>query len=90
MVSAVVLLKAKRNSIASAAEKLSNIKGVSEVFHVGGRFDLVAVVRVKDHDKLATVVTMRINETEGITESETLIAFRTYSKFELSTMFDLY
>jgi len=65
------------------------VEGVSEVYSVAGRYDLAAIVRVKDNDDLANVVTERIRKVAGITSSETLIAFRVYSRHDLERMFSI-
>jgi DNA-binding Lrp family transcriptional regulator len=65
------------------------MKGVSEVFSVGGRFDLVAVIRVKDNDEMAALVTENMLQVNGISRSETLIAFRVYSEHDLASMFSI-
>ncbi len=89
MVTAVVLLKAERNKINAVAETLADMDGIAEVYSVGGRFDLVAIIRVKDSEDLAELVTNHMLKVEGITRSETLIAFRVYSKHDLESMFSV-
>ena len=89
MVSAIVLLNVKRNQINSVAEQLTQLKGITEVFSVAGRYDLVAVLRVLDNDSLADLVTSQMLQVEGITHSETLIAFKVFSKHDLETMFSI-
>ncbi len=87
MVTALVLLTVKRDSINKVAEKLADTDGISEVYSVAGKYDLVAVIRVKDNDRLAEIVTGSIRKIEGIESSETLIAFRVYSRHDLESMF---
>jgi DNA-binding Lrp family transcriptional regulator len=87
MISALVLLTVKRDSINEVAEKLADTDGISEVYSVAGKYDLVAVIRVKDNDRLAEIVTGSIRKIEGIESSETLIAFRVYSRHDLESMF---
>ena len=89
MVSAIVLLNVERGQINEIGTQLAAMKGVSEVFSVGGRFDLVAIIRVKDNDEMATLVTENMLQVEGITNSETLIAFRVYSEHDLANMFSI-
>ena len=89
MVSAIVLLNAARNKINVVAEKLAEMDGISEVFSVAGEYDLAAIIRVKDNDGLAELVTNRMLKIEGITKSETLIAFKVYSKHDLEAMFSI-
>lgn len=87
MVMAIVLLNVRGEKTQSVATDLADIKGVSEVFSVAGNYDLVALLRVPDNEALADLVTARIRNISGIERTETLIAFRTYSRRELATMF---
>jgi DNA-binding Lrp family transcriptional regulator len=89
MVSAIVLLNVARNKINAVAEKMAEMEGISEVFSVAGEYDLAAIIRVKDNDGLAELVTNRMLKIEGITKSETLIAFKVYSKHDLEAMFSI-
>lgn len=89
MVTALVLLKVERNRVNAVAGQLADTAGITEVYSIAGRYDLAAVVRVKDNDTLAEVVTQRLLAVEGITGSETLIAFRVFSKHDLDRMFSL-
>ena len=89
MVSSVVLLTVKRGKINEIAETLAGMEGVSEVYSVGGRYDLVAVIRVKDNDALAELVTNHVLMVKGIKDSETLIAFRVFSRHDLESMFSI-
>lgn len=89
MVNAIVLLKVKRDAVDRVAGVLAGMEGISEVYSIAGRYDLAAMVRVADNDALAEVVTGRMLKVEGITDSETHIAFRVYSRHDLESMFSL-
>ncbi len=89
MVSSIILLTVGRGKINQVAEELASMEGVSEVYSVGGRYDLVAIIRVKDNETLAELVTNRMLLVEGITNSETLIAFRVFSRHDLESMFSI-
>jgi DNA-binding Lrp family transcriptional regulator len=89
MVSALVLLKIARGKINEVGEHLAGFPGITEVYSVAGRYDLVAVIRVKDNDSLAQLVTERMLSVEGIEDSETLISFRVYSQHDLESMFSI-
>lgn len=89
MVSAVVLLKIRRGSINEVADRLTDLKGVTEVYSVAGRYDLVAILRVPHNDDLATLVTEQLLKIDDIIDSETLIAFRVYSRHDLESMFSI-
>jgi len=49
---------------------------VTECYSVAGPYDLVAIVRVREHEQLSDLVTEQIASHPGITATETLIAFR--------------
>ncbi|MCH7914210.1 MAG: Lrp/AsnC ligand binding domain-containing protein, partial [Deltaproteobacteria bacterium] len=57
MVNAIVLLKVERDKVNDVAKALVDTKGVSEVYSVSGRFDLVVLIRVKTNDELSDTVT---------------------------------
>ena len=71
------------------AERLLEIPGIAEVYSVAGPFDLVAIARVKRHEDLADLVTQHVAHLEGVIRTETLIAFRAFSKRDLGLMWDI-
>jgi len=89
MVTAIILLKVARERINETAQELSDIEGMSEVFSVSGSYDLIAIARVKDNDELAELVTGKMLKVEGITDSQTMLAFRAYSRHDLEGMFSV-
>jgi DNA-binding Lrp family transcriptional regulator len=86
-VHAVVLVQCEIDEIPEAAQAIADLEGVSEVYSVAGEFDLVAVVRVAQHDDLATVIPGGIAKVGGVMRTETLIAFQVYSKHDLERLF---
>ena len=89
MVTAVILFSINHKHINSVAESLAGTKGITEVFSVSGQYDLVALARVNKNEDLADLVTTHIRGLEGIIKTETLIAFKTISRYDLESMFDL-
>jgi DNA-binding Lrp family transcriptional regulator len=89
MVTAIVLIKAETSRIPDLADKIADMAGVSEVFSVAGRYDLVAIVRVAKNEDLADVISDKMRLQKGIVETETMIAFRAYSRQELEAGFEL-
>ena len=89
MMTAIVLLNTQRDKVNTVAESIADLDGVTEVYSVAGRYDLAAIVRVKDDERLAEVVTQDIRKIDGIEKSETLIAFRVYSRHDLERMFSI-
>jgi len=89
MVSAVVLLSVEHDQIGEVAETVAGMDGVTAVYSVAGRYDLVAVVRVKSNEDLATLVPGRILKNAHIKSAETLIAFRVYARKDVDAAFSL-
>ena len=89
MITAIVLINAERTKISTAGEQLASIDGITEVYSVSGRFDLVAIIRLARNEELATLMTEKITRVEGITRTESMVAFKTLSKRDLAAMFDL-
>ena len=89
MTNAIVLLKVRNDRINEVAESMVELEGVSEVYSVAGQYDLVAVVRAQGDSQVASLVTEQMLKAEGILSSETLIAFRTFSKHDLDRMFSV-
>jgi DNA-binding Lrp family transcriptional regulator len=89
MVSAVILLVVEKSKVNEVAEQLVDLQGITEVYSVAGQYDLVAVARVRDNDAIADAVTRQMLKIEGIVRSETLIAFRVFSRYDLERIFSI-
>jgi DNA-binding Lrp family transcriptional regulator len=89
MITAIVFINADVARIPEVAEAVAAIEGVSEVYSVTGQIDLIAMVRVRDHEAIADVVADQVNKVPGVIETETHIAFRTYSSHDLEAAFSL-
>jgi len=89
MITAIVLINTAQGRTPEVAKALLELPGVTEAYSVAGPYDLVVMVRVKQHDDLADVVAGRIQKVPGIEATNTLIAFQTYSRSLLEAGFDL-
>jgi DNA-binding Lrp family transcriptional regulator len=89
MITAIVFVKADVGRIPEVAEQIASLDGVSEVYSVTGQIDLIAMVRVRGHDDVASVVADRLNKVDGVIATETHIAFRSYSQHDLEAAFSL-
>ncbi|GIG20546.1 MULTISPECIES: Lrp/AsnC family transcriptional regulator [Cellulomonas] len=89
MLTAIVLIDADAARIPEVASAIAEIRGVSEVYSVTGEVDLIAVVRVREHDALADVIADKVGKIEGVVRTQTYIAFRTYSQHDLEQAFAL-
>ena len=56
MITAIVFVKADVARIPEVAEAIAAIDGISEVYSVTGQIDLIALVRVRNHEDVAAVV----------------------------------
>ena len=90
MLAAVVLIRAAPGDIPALARRIAGIEGVAEVYSVSGEWDLVAIVRVKEYDQVAQVVTEEIAQVSGIERTNTLTAFRVYSRKDLEHAWDMF
>ncbi len=89
MVSAVILLVVEKNKINEVAGQLVELAGITEVYSVAGQYDLVAIARVANNEQIAEAVTHQMLKIEGIIRSETLMAFRAFSRYNLERMFSI-
>jgi DNA-binding Lrp family transcriptional regulator len=89
MVTAIVFVKAEVARIPEVAEEIAALNGVSEVYSVTGTIDLIAMIRVSNHDQVAEIVADRLNKVPGVVSTETHIAFRAYSAHDLEAAFSL-
>jgi DNA-binding Lrp family transcriptional regulator len=89
MITAIVLIKAEPKSITGAATKIAGIEGVSQVFSVSGEWDLVAILEVTDYEGVASIVTEQIATVAGIQHTQTLTAFRAYSRKDMEQAWDI-
>ncbi|PZT69680.1 Lrp/AsnC family transcriptional regulator [Streptomyces sp. SW4] len=89
MITAIVLIKTSVDRIPEIAERIAALENVSEVFSVTGTYDLIAMVRVKEHEELAEVIPGRISKIPGVEGTDTHVAFRTYSQHDLEAAFSI-
>lgn len=89
MITTIVLIRIEPRLIPAAANMLAGVEGVAEVYSVSGDWDLVAIVRVPEYDQIARVVTEVIPTVPGIQRTQTLTAFRAYSKKDLQQAWDI-
>lgn len=83
------MIDAEPAQVAHLAEEVAGVEGVAEAYSVAGQADVVAVVRVRRMEDLAEVVTGRLHALPGITDTRTLVAFRSYSRKDLESMWEL-
>jgi DNA-binding Lrp family transcriptional regulator len=89
VITTIVLIEAEPKLVPQAAMRLAGIEGVTEVYSVSGEWDLVAIVKVPEYDQIAAVVTEQFPAVPGIERTQTLTAFRAYSRKDLEQAWDI-
>ncbi|MDQ3699127.1 MAG: Lrp/AsnC ligand binding domain-containing protein [Gemmatimonadota bacterium] len=89
MITTIVLIRCQPKATPEAAKKLAGIAGVTEVYSVSGEWDLVAIVKVPQYEDIARVVTEEFPRVPGLERTQTLTAFRAYSKQDLEQAWDI-
>jgi len=79
----------ERGKVQKVATSLLEVPAVNEVYSVAGSYDLVAVIRVTRHDELNDLVTGKLAAIDGIASTQTLVAFRCYSRKDVQAMWDI-
>jgi DNA-binding Lrp family transcriptional regulator len=86
---AIVLIQAQRAALATLGGDLADIEGVAEAYSVTGDWDFVAVLRLRQHQQLAQVVTGQISQLSGVLRTQTMVAFEVYSRHDLEALFSV-
>ena len=89
MVTFIILINVEKNRITAVAEQLADMENITEVYSVTGIYDLVAIVRTRSNDDIAELVTNRLGTIDGIEKTDTMLAFKTFSKHDLESMFSI-
>jgi DNA-binding Lrp family transcriptional regulator len=89
VLTAILLVTASRDGLATIGPRLAETDGVAEVYTVTGEWDFVAIVRVREHGELARIVTQDLGRIEGIDRTHTMVAFQQFSRHDLESMFGL-
>ena len=89
MTHAIVLIQAERSALATLGGALADLDGVAEAYSVTGDWDFVAILRLREHDDLAEVVTGKLAQLKGVMRTQTLVAFEAYSRHDLEALFSV-
>lgn len=87
MITAIVMVHTAADRIPETARAIADLEGVSEVYSCAGDVDLIAVVKVTEHDQLADVIAGGLSKIEGVVRTDTHIAFRSYSRADTEATF---
>jgi DNA-binding Lrp family transcriptional regulator len=89
VITAFVLVHVAADRIPEAAQAIADLDGVSEVYSCAGDVDLIAVVKVREHEQLAEVIAGGLSKVTGVHRTDTHIAFRSYSRRDVEEGFSL-
>ena len=89
MLTAFILVRSTREGLTRLGPALADVDGVAEVYTVTGDWDFVAIVRVREHEELARIVTQELGRIDGIDRTHTMVAFQQFSRHDLESMFGL-
>lgn len=89
MITAIVLIHTEAEQLTEAAQAIADLDGVNEVYSCAGDVDLIAILRVPEHEDLAEIVPARINKIAGVERTTTHIAFRSYSQRDAEATFSI-
>ena len=89
MTHAIVLIQAERTALAELGGLLADVPGVAEAYSITGEWDFAAILRLREQDDLAHVITEQLSQLPGIVKTQTLVAFEVYSKHDLEALFSL-
>ena len=87
MITAIVLIQTAADRLTEAAQEIADLDGVNEVYSCAGDVDLIAILRVSKHEDIADIVPAGINKVEGVLDTDTHIAFRSYSRKDTEAAF---
>jgi pimeloyl-ACP methyl ester carboxylesterase len=60
-----------------------------EAYSVTGEWDFVAIIRLRQAEDLAELVTARLSRIRGIRDTHTMVAFEVFSQHDLEAMFSI-
>ena len=89
MTHAIVLIQAESSALPTLGGELADIEGVAEAYSVTGEWDFVAILRLREQDQLAQVVTGKLSQLAGVRRTQTMVAFEVYSRHDLEALFSV-
>ena len=89
MTHAIVLIEAERTAMATLGGALADVEGVAEAYSVTGEWDFAAIIRVREPEQLAALVTGRLAQLEGIRRTHTMVAYEVFSRHDLEALFSI-
>lgn len=84
MITALTMFKVDKGMISKLATQLGAIDEVVEVLSITGEYDLIAKIQVGEYESLSDIVTVKMQNIEGVLATRTMMAFKTYKFSELA------
>ena len=89
MTTALVLIQAEREAMATLGGALADVEGVAEAYSVTGEWDFAAIIRVREPERLNALVTGELATLPGIVRTHTMVAFEVFSRHDLEALFSI-
>ena len=89
MTTALVLIQAEREAMATLGGALADVEGVAEAYSVTGEWDFAAIIRVREPERLNALVTSELATLPGIVRTHTMVAFEVFSRHDLEALFSI-
>src|SRR5690606_7305387 len=89
MITTIVLIQAEPRLIPKAAAALAGIEGVTDVYSVSGEWDLIAILKVAEYERIAETVTEKVPLAPGLAKTPPLAAPRACTRADLGHAWDL-
>jgi DNA-binding Lrp family transcriptional regulator len=89
MTHAIVLIQAERTALPDLGGQLADVPGVAEAYSITGEWDFAAILRLREQDDLAHLITSKLSQLPGIVKTQTLLAFEVYSRHDLDALFSI-
>jgi len=89
MTHAIILIQAERTALPDLGGLLADVPGVAEAYSITGEWDFAAILRLREQDDLAHVITEQLAQLPGIIKTQTLLAFEVYSRHDLESLFSV-
>jgi DNA-binding Lrp family transcriptional regulator len=89
VITVIIQIRCSRDLIPQTAEAIAELPGIAEVYSVSGDYDLMAILKVKTFDDIAATVTEGMVKVPGIVRTNTISAFRVYSRTDKEAGFTL-
>jgi DNA-binding Lrp family transcriptional regulator len=89
VITAIVMVHTDADRIPETAQAIADLAGVAEVYSCAGDVDLIAVIKVREHEQLADLIAGKLSKVAGVRHTDTHIAFRSYSSADTEEGFAL-